>query len=115
MPDHLLAVVEWSGTFAGCGRLFPFYENALMRHVVELGMFLLPPYREQGYGRILLQWMLDWARQQPLEKICLQVLATNLPVLHLYQSFGFNEEGQLRKQVKTGLTYVDLIQMAYWL
>lgn len=48
-------------------------------------------------------------------KISLQVLSTNLPARRLYQSAGFNEEGQLRKQVKTGLTYVDLIQMAYWL
>lgn len=115
VPDHLLAVVEWSGTFAGCGRIFPFPEHTLMRHVAELAMFLLPPYRGRGYGRYLLQWMLNWARQQPLERITLQVFATNLPARNLYQSAGFVVEGELKGHLKQGQTYIDFIQMAYWL
>ena len=115
VPDHLLAVVEWSGTFAGCGRIFPYPESTLMSHVAELGMFLLPPYRGRGFGRALLQWMLDWARQQPLEKIALQVFATNLSARNLYQSAGFVEEGKLQGHLKQGQTYIDFIPMACWL
>ena len=114
-PNHLLAVFEWSGQFAGCGRLFPHPEHTLMHHVAELGMFLLPAYRGQGNGRLLLNWMLDWASTQPIEKITLQVFATNVPALNLYQSAGFKEEGRLYKQLKQGDTYIDFVQMAYWL
>lgn len=115
MPDHLLAVIEWSGTLAGCGRLFPFPSHTLMSHVAELGMFLLPPYRGQGHGRTLLHFMLNWAKQQPLEKITLQVFSTNSAARNLYRSAGFIEEGRLKDHLKQGQAYVDFIQMSYWL
>lgn len=114
VPDHLLVVVEWSGTFAGCGRLFPFPSHTLMSHVAELGMFLLPPYRGQGHGRTLLHFMLNWAKQQPLEKITLQVFSTNSAARNLYRSAGFIEEGRLKDHLKQGQAYVDFIQMSYW-
>jgi RimJ/RimL family protein N-acetyltransferase len=115
VPDHLLVVVEWSGTFAGCGRLFPFPKNTLLNHVAELGMFLLPPYRGKGHGHTLLHFILNWAKQQPLEKITLQVFSTNSAARNLYRSAGFVEEGILKEHLKQGQAYVDFIQMSYWL
>lgn len=115
VPDHLLAVAEWSGNFAGAGRLFPGPEHSYMRHVVELGMFVLPTYRRQGVGRALLNWMLAWAKRQAYEKVTLDVFATNTPALKLYHSIGCVEEGRQKRQIKVDERYIDRIPMAYWL
>lgn len=103
------------GHICWCGHLFPFPNNTLLNHVAELGLFLLPPYRRQGNGRTLLHFMLNWARQQPLEKITLQVFSTNSAARNLYRSAGFIEEGRLKDHLKQGPAYVDFIQMSYWL
>lgn len=114
-PDHLLVVVEWSGAFAGAGRLFPGPEHSYLRHTVELSIFVLPPFRQQGVGRSLLNWMLAWAKQQAYEKVTLSVFASNMPALKLYKSAGFVEEGRQKRQIKTDDRYTDYIFMAYWL
>lgn len=115
VPDHLLVVAEWEGCFAGAGRLFPGLENSLFRHVAELGMFVLKPYRGRGIGRQLLAWMLEWAAEAGLEKITLAVFATNQPAIRLYKRFGFVEEGRQRRQIKIGDRYVDQLLMARFL
>jgi RimJ/RimL family protein N-acetyltransferase len=115
VPDHLLAVAEWEGRFAGAGRLFPGAENTLFRHVAELGMFVLKAYRRRGIGHELLAWILGWAAESGLEKITLSVFATNQLAIQLYQRFGFVEEGRRRRQIKVGEQYLDELLMARFL
>ena len=47
-----------------------------------------------------------------LNRISLQVLATNERALHLYTSLGFREEGRLREAQFKGGDYIDVIQMS---
>lgn len=114
-PNHLLAVAEWQGCFAGAGRLFPGGSHTLHSHVAELGMFVLKPYRNRGIGRQLLKWMLDWAINSRLEKITLSVSVTNLLAICLYERFGFITEGRLVRQLKTDQTYTDQLLLALFL
>lgn len=111
-PDHLLVVAESEGCLVGVGRLFPEPKHTLCRHVAELGMFVLSPYRRRGVGRQLLAWLLEWAAEAGLEKITLSVFATNRPAVRLYQQFGFIAEGCQRRQIKLGDRYVDRLLMA---
>jgi RimJ/RimL family protein N-acetyltransferase len=115
VPDHLLVVAEADGEFAGCGNLFPGPEGRKDRHVANLGMYILKPYREKGIGAQMMAWMLDWAEETGLEKITLAVLATNQRAIHLYQKFGFEVEGIRRRQYRIGHEYVDSILMAAFL
>ena len=110
-PDHLLAIAEWSGVFAGSCRLFPEPEQSYSYHVLELGMFVLSPYRRRGIGQALLKWGMAWAAQQAFEKINLSVFTTNIPAIKLYQSLGFVEEGRRVRQIKTDTGYIDLVLM----
>lgn len=114
-PDHLLIIAEWKGQFVGAGRLFPGEHNTLFRHVAELGMFVLRPYRRRGIGTTLLGWMLAWAAGAGLEKITLTVFATNTAAIRLYQKFGFVEEGRQQRHLKIGDRYIDRLLMAYFL
>lgn len=115
VPDHLIAVVERDGQFAGAGNLFPGRANTLCRHVADLGLFILPPFRRQGAGKQLLGWMLAWAVQAGLEKITLGVFASNRPAIELYSRFGFVEEGRQQRQMKVDGKYLDLLLMALFL
>jgi RimJ/RimL family protein N-acetyltransferase len=67
-------------------------------------MSILPSWRNQGLGTILLDAMINWTRLNPcIEKMTLRVISTNLHAIELYKKFGFQEEG---RNVR-GLKYCD--------
>ena len=100
--DHLLVVAEVDGVFAGSARLFPEPAHSYASHVVELGMFVLPPYRRLGIGKALLEWGIAWASTQAYERITLGVFASNWPAIALYQQLGFAQELTMRLCRTTG-------------
>ena len=85
------------------------------RHVAELGIFVLPPYRGYGVGKRLMAYALDWVRDQGIRKITLSVFAINQRAIHMYQTFGFTLEGIRKMQYNIGGEYIDEILMAKFL
>ncbi len=81
------------------------------RHVGELGMGVRADFRGQGFGRLLLGKTLEQAREIGLERIELEVYATNTAALSLYRKAGFEQEGIRRRARKTELGYDDVILM----
>jgi RimJ/RimL family protein N-acetyltransferase len=59
----------------------------------ELGMLVDREWRGCGVGSALLQATIDWARDQGLHKLCLEVFAHNAAAIGLYRKSGFVEEG----------------------
>lgn len=81
-------------------------------HTGILGMGILKPYRRQGLGKLLLKTSIQSAFDKGIERIELNVFASNIGAISLYQSFGFKQEGrQIKKHFLEG-HYQDLIQMA---
>lgn len=112
MPDDLLLIANWRGQFAGAVNLFRGEAHTLHRHVADLGLFVLRPYRHQGIGTRLMEKTLEWATKSALEKITLSVFANNQPAIHLYQRFGFKLEGCLERHIKSDYEYIDLWLMS---
>ena len=79
----------------------------------EFGMSVLPKWRGQGIGSLLLSNLLAWARSNPaIEKVNLRVISNNEAGLSLYRKLGFKEEGRKLKKVKYGNNeYADDIHM----
>ena len=50
-----------------------------------------PQRRRQGYGRALVQGLLQWGRENGAQDTFLQVMQDNLPAQSLYKSLGFQE------------------------
>jgi RimJ/RimL family protein N-acetyltransferase len=82
-------------------------------HTGEFGISVHPNFQGIGIGRILIETLLDWAkRNATIEKVYLNVFATNKHAIKLYEDLGFIEEGRHIKAIKqvTG-EYVDTLQM----
>jgi RimJ/RimL family protein N-acetyltransferase len=64
-----------------------------------------------------LQALITWAEEQAsIEKLNLEVFATNARAIALYRSLGFQQEGYLAKQIKMAPgVYVDVLLMGLWL
>lgn len=55
-----------------------------------------PGRRGQGLGARLLRHVMDVARQRGVEKLFLEVRASNAPALAMYAAFGFDQVGRRR-------------------
>ena len=89
-------------------------ERRRRAHSGRFGIAVRREWRDRGVGRVLLQTLLDWAREEPqVEKVWLEVFATNSRGIHLYETLGFVEEGRLTKEIKVAPGhYIDLVLMS---
>ncbi len=85
----------------------------LLRHVVQLTIGVHQGHQEQGIGTLLLEKLIEWAKQTgTVEKIELNVRATNTRAIALYTKMGFHEEGRFSRRIKVGNCYYDDLSMA---
>jgi len=82
------------------------------RHSGRLGMGVHHDFRRRGIGRQLLAACLDQAKQRGLERVELEVFATNLPAIALYKRSGFVVEGVQKQARKLDNGYEDIVCMA---
>lgn len=112
-PDWLALLAETDGQIIGT---LSFEAEAFqrIRHRGSLGISVAETWRGRGVGTALLQSLLDWAAESPgIEKVCLEVFATNELAIGLYKKLGFVEEGRKVKDIKRGTNdYVDTIMMS---
>jgi len=81
------------------------------RHTAGLGMGLLPEMRGRGLGARLLRKVIARCRRRGIEKIELQVYASNRAGRALYREFGFRQEGRRVRARKLDGKYDDVILM----
>lgn len=86
-----------------------------MKHVGELGTFLLPEWRGRGIGKALFEATRTFARDSHYSKIVIQVRASNTSARAFYQSLGFRECGRLTRQVRIDGQEDDQIIMELFL
>ena len=87
-------------------------EEEGFRHAGLLGMGLLPPWRGRGLGARMLDECLQQARDFGLERVELEVYASNTPAVRLYERRGFRLEGRKRRARKLEGVYDDILVMA---
>jgi RimJ/RimL family protein N-acetyltransferase len=68
--------------------------------VADLGMLVAAGWRGRGVGSALLAEAVDRARKAGAHKIALQVWPHNAAAIALYQRFGFEREGYLRRHYR---------------
>lgn len=112
-PAQIILVAELTGSVAGVLDFENGHRKRLEHHGT-LHMSVKKHFRAKGVGTALLQSLIDWAIQNPIiERIALEVFATNQPAISFYEKMGFVEEGRRTRHVKIADgQYVDVILMA---
>jgi RimJ/RimL family protein N-acetyltransferase len=92
---QVLAVDRTDTVVGWCDIVRNFREG--FRHSGQLGMGLLAELRGRGVGRRLASDAIDRAWHGGMERIELEVFATNAPAIRLYEKLGFATEGLKRR------------------
>ncbi len=85
------------------------------RHAGRLGIGVLPRYRGLGVGTRLLHETLAGVRRFGIERVELEVFASNNQAIKLYKKFGFVVEGTKKRARKLDGEYDDDVLMALFL
>jgi RimJ/RimL family protein N-acetyltransferase len=84
-------------------------------HCGELGMGVRRDHRRRGIGERLTIRTIARAREIGLERVELQVYASNRPAIALYEKLGFVVEGIKKRGRKIDGAYDDVVCMALFL
>ena len=82
-----------------------------MSHRAELGMTVSKANWNQGIGSMLMERLIQYAKDNGIELIYLEVRKDNAAAIHLYEKFGFRQTGTLPAYFKIGNEYIDFISM----
>ncbi len=83
------------------------------RHVAGLGMAVHDAWQGRGVGSALMAALVNLADNWiDVQRIELTVYADNATAIHLYEKFGFEIEGTLRRYAFRNGVYVDAYSMA---
>ncbi|MGE7863564.1 N-acetyltransferase family protein [Bacillus mobilis] len=107
---NLFLVAEVHNRIVGFSRC----EGSMLKrltHKVEFGVCILKEFWGYGMGKSLLQQSIQWADENEVKKISLQVLETNEKAIQLYKKLGFEVEGILKndKRLSDGKYYNTVV------
>jgi RimJ/RimL family protein N-acetyltransferase len=110
-PTSLYVIAEIAGEIAGT-LSFNAGKRPRLQHAGEFGMTVLRRYWNLGIGSRMLAYLIDWARETgTIRKINLRVRVDNLPAIHLYEKYGFVQEGRLTREFYLHGQFVDVYIM----
>lgn len=89
------------------------YRNS---HIMYLGgVAIHPDFGGQGFGKKMMQTVIEMSKQNGAKRIELSTATTNATAIRLYESVGFEKEGVLRNFtfLKSENRYLDEVVMSY--
>jgi len=110
-PTSLYILAEIAGEIAGI-LTFSTGKRPRVQHAGEFGISVLRKYWGLGLANRMLAYLIDWARQNgTIRKINLRVRVDNLAAIHLYEKYGFVQEGRLTRDFYLHGEFVDVYMM----
>lgn len=105
-PKSLMLVVEVDDQIIGLANVAVF-STKKQEHVAELGVSLIQEYWGYGIGGMLVEALIDFAREVDLKVITLEVVVDNVRAVKLYEKYNFEIRGTLQKRLKHQHNYYD--------
>ena len=110
-PTSLYLIAEIAGEIVGV-LTFSTGKRPRLQHVGEFGMSILRSHWNLGIGSRMLEYLIEWARQTgTIRKINLRVRVDNHPAIHLYEKYGFVQEGRVTREIYLRGQFVDVCVM----
>ncbi|WP_394862729.1 GNAT family N-acetyltransferase [Paraclostridium bifermentans] len=87
-----------------------------MKHNGTLGISIRKKYWDIGLGSEIMTYLIDWAKSNKItKKINLLVREDNIRGVKLYEKFGFEKEGPLKKDICVNGVYYNTIAMGLYI
>ena len=90
-------VAEENGKVVGLSSYGPFRAWAAYKYTVENSVYVAEGQRGKGIGKLLIQPLIDSAREKGLHAIIASIDATNEASVRLHESFGFVEVAHFKQ------------------
>ena len=94
---YIIALVD--GKYAGSCAINPAYSYRAGSHIGKIGIALLKDYVGKGYGKIMMQTMIELSVKMGYRQLLLEVMSTNARAIRLYGQFGFEEYGRIKEAI----------------
>ena len=109
--NHLYVLAIFDDAIAGVLTVTGSSKTRL-QHIGEMGVSVRKKHWGNKIGTTLLEFMLDWASQNPvIRKITLLVQVNNTKAIHMYKKYGFEIEGTIRRGLKIRDDFFDTYLM----
>jgi L-amino acid N-acyltransferase YncA len=108
---HPVIVAENAGRVLAWGSLNAFNPREAYRHVADFSIYVERDQRGQGVGRVLLERLIDLAREHGYHKLVLSAFPFNAAGMALYERLGFRTVGIYKEQGMLDGRWVDTIVM----
>lgn len=87
-------------------------QKSRMKHIGEFGISVRKKHWNKGIGYLLLQELISWAEiNKAIRKINLTVQVENEKAIALYEKFGFEVEGRIRRDSYIDGVFYDTYRM----
>lgn len=110
-PVHPVIVAEAGSAVLGWGSLSPFHARSAYVHTVEDSVYVRHDVQRQGIGRVLLENLIQRARDLGHHTIVGIIDAKQPPSIALHATRGFVEVGHLRQAGFKFGEWLDVIYM----
>lgn len=101
--DELMMIAEIDGELVGNSGIYPIAHFDRLKHKANFGVSLKKAYWGMGLGTIMLERMIESARNAGYEKMNLEVIEGNGNAIKMYEKYGFQLYGKEEK----GFRYRD--------
>ncbi|WP_432405967.1 GNAT family N-acetyltransferase [Wukongibacter sp. M2B1] len=97
LDNCIFLIAEHRGRIIGC-LTFSGGNRSRLEHYGEFGVSVLKRYWGLGLGRMLIEYLIEWARKTGIiKKINLKVKSDNTRAVNLYEELGFIMEGTISR------------------
>ena len=110
-PRHPVIVAEANGEVVGWGSLNVLNPREAYRFVADFSVYVERSWRGKGVGKVVLERLIELARQHGFHKMVLSAFPTNAGGMALYEKLGFRTVGIYREQGQLDGRWVDTIIM----
>ena len=103
-PDGDLLLAYWEGEIAGCIALTKMKEPGTCE---MKRLYVKPPFRKNKIGRLLVEDLLNSAKERKYKLMRLDTFLKLQAAVHLYQQFGFKNISAYYNNPLPGVVYME--------
>ena len=104
LPDGDLMLAYWNDEIAGCIALTKMKDDGACE---MKRLYVKPEFRKNKIGRILIEKLIDSAKERKYERMRLDTFLKLQPAVHLYQQFGFENISAYYNNPLPGVVYME--------